>query len=484
MRTFWRREFVCAAAAVVACLTVDAALAGQPPSATSKPNFMVILTDDLGYGDLSCYGSATIHTPRLDRMAAEGVRMTDFYVTAATCSPSRASLVSGRYPLRAGVPSVLFATESKGLPLAELTIADLLRPLGYATACVGKWHLGHLPPFRAHRRGFQEWFGLPYANDTFRWKFDEPFQHNIAPIDLPLMRGDEMIESPVNQETLTERYTDEATAFIRRNQDRPFFLYLAHTFPHTPLYVSARFAGKSQGGLYGDTVECIDWSVGQILDTLQRLHLDERTLVMFTSDNGPAGPGWQFGPRGGGGSAGPLRGGKFTTFEGGHRVPGIFRWPGKIPAGRVLSEVATTMDLLPTLVKLAGGQPPADRVIDGKDIWPLLAGQPGAKSPYDAFYYYQSEQLQAVRAGRWKLFLPQDQYPEPTSIMYRLNPAWAKSRFPLRPKPVLYDLVGDIAEQHDVAAEHPDVVQRLLEQARRFDHDLQADKRPEQILAR
>jgi arylsulfatase A-like enzyme len=449
-----------------------------------KPNFVVILTDDLGYGDLSCYGSTTIRTPRLDRMAEEGVRLTDFYVTAATCSPSRASLLTGRYPLRAGVPSVLFPTEAKGLPLAEVTLADLLQSQGYATACVGKWHLGHLPPLRPHRRGFDLWFGLPYANDTVRWKFDEPFHHNLAPIELPLMRGDEVIESPVNQETLTERYTAEALAFIGRNKDRPFFVYLAHTFPHMPLYVSARFAGKSRGGLYGDTVECIDWSVGQILDALVELHLDQRTLVMFTSDNGPAGPGRKFGRRGGGGSAGPLRGGKFSTFEGGHRVPAIFRWPQQIPAGRVLHELATTLDLLPTFVKLAGGQPPADRTIDGKDIWPLLSGRPGASSPYSAFYCYQSEQLQAVRVGQWKLFLPQSRYPESTSIMYRLDPAWAQSRFPLRPKPVLYDLDNDLAESRDVAEEHPDVVERLTEMAHTFDRELQADKRPEQVIQR
>ena len=456
-----------------------AARAGERPR---PPNFIIILADDLGYGDLSCYGSEKIATPRLDRMAAEGVRLTDFCVTAPICSPSRASLLTGRYAQRAGLPFVLFPTERKGLAPEEITLAEVLKARGYATACIGKWHLGFLPPFAPMRQGFDEFFGLPYSNDSARQPVGKPFDPVLAPVELPLLRGSEVVEAPVTQETLSERYTEEAIGFIKRNRDRPFFLYLPHTFPHRPLHASERFRGRSRAGLYGDTVECLDWSTGRILDTLAELGLDEQTLVCFTSDNGPPPPAPARGEQDGSGSAGPLRGWKFTAYEGGFRVPAIFRWPGKIPAGRVCPELATTMDLLPTLAKLAGASPPRDRTLDGKDIWPLLA-KAKAHSPHKFFGYYLDNQLQAVRSGRWKLILEQHGYPSLTTIMYTNRPQVMQRHFPLREQPSLYDLETDVGEKHDVAAEHPDVVKRLTKLAGNFDRRLRSDRRPEAVVA-
>ena len=444
------------------------------------PNFVVILADDLGYADLSCYGSKLISTPRLDQMAREGIRFTDFHVTASICSPSRASLLTGRYAQRAGMPFVLFPTEPKGLPPEEVTIAELCKQRGYATACIGKWHLGFLPPFRPAQQGFDYFFGLPYSNDSARQLADKPFDPVLAPVELPLYRGDELLEAPVRQESLTERYTEEAIQFIRRNRERPFLLYLAHTFPHRPLHASERFNGKSRGGLYGDTVECIDWSTGQILDALKELGLEERTLVCFTSDNGPAPTGQKSDQ--GGGSAGPWRGLKFTSYEGGFRVPAIFRWPGRIAPGRICAELATSMDLFPTFAKLAGAPVPKNLVVDGKDIWPLLT-KAGARTPHSLFCYYLDYQLQAVRSAHWKLFLPQAEYPKLTTIMYTNRPQVLQRHFPLRSAPVLYDLETDPAETRDVAGEHPVEVKRLTKLARDFDRQLHADKRPESVVS-
>jgi arylsulfatase A-like enzyme len=430
---------------------------------------------------LGCYGSGKIATPRLDRMAAEGVRLTGFCVTAPICSPSRASLLTGRYAQRAGLPFVLFPTERKGLAPEEITLAEVLKERGYATACIGKWHLGFLPPFQPMRQGFDEFFGLPYSNDSARQPEGKPFDPVLAPVELPLLRGSEVVEAPAAQETLTERYTEEAIRFIRRNRDRPFFLYLPHTFPHRPLHASQRFRERSRAGLYGDTVECLDWSTGRILDTLTELGLDAQTLVCFTSDNGPPPPAPARGEQGGSGSAGPLRGWKFTPYEGGFRVPAILRWPGKIPAGRVCPELATTMDLLPTLAKLAGARLPPDRALDGKDIWPLLA-EAKAHSPHKLFCYYLDNQLQAVRSGRWKLILTQHEYPSLTTIMYTNRPQVMQRHFPLRDRPSLYDLEADLGEKRDLAAEHPEVVKRLTKLARNFDHKLRLDRRPEVVL--
>jgi arylsulfatase A len=473
---------------VLAALSAGAGLsaltAAPVPRAGERmrpPNFIIILADDLGYSDLSCYGSQKIATPRLDRMAAEGVRLTDFHVTAPICSPSRASLLTGRYAQRAGLPFVLFPTERKGLPPEEITLAELLKERGYVTACIGKWHLGFLPPFQPMRQGFDEFFGLPYSNDSARQPPDKPFDPVLAPVELPLLRDTNIVEAPVVQNTLTERYTEEAVRFIRLNRDRPFFLYLPHTFPHRPLYASERFRSRSRAGLYGDTVECLDWSTGRILDTLAELGLDAQTLVCFTSDNGPPPSAPARDEQGASGSAGRLRGWKFTAYEGGFRVPAIFRWPGKIPAGRVCSELATTLDLLPTLAKLAGTKPPRNRAIDGKDIWPLLT-KPGARSPHQLFCYYLDNQLQAVRDGRWKLILEQGEYPSLTTIMYTNRPQVMQRHFPLRDRPELYDLETDVSEKQDVAADHPDVVNRLKKLAGDFDRRLQSDRRPEAVV--
>lgn len=442
-----------------------------------QPNFIVIFADDLGYGDLGAYGSTTIRTPNLDRMAAEGMRFTDFYATAPFCSPSRASLLTGRYPVRAGVPYVLFPTELTGLAPAEITVAEILSDEGYATAAIGKWHLGWPKPFRAQRHGFDFFFGLPYSNDMLKWEPDEVLRPQHAFWKLPLLDNDRVVEAPVNQHTLTRRYTERAVRFIEENRSRPFFLYFPHTFPHNPHYASEDFEGRSPHGLYADTVEELDWSVGEVLRTLRDLELDERTLVVFTSDNGPARPGARRGPRIGGGSTGGLRGRKGNTFEGGMREPGIFRWPGKIAAGVETSEPASILDLLPTLAELGGAQAPADRVIDGRSIVDLLTGKT-AELPQEPFFYYFGVQLQAIRLGNWKLFPRQAEPPERSSSLWYLhNPELHERHHRLRAEPELYDLAADPAETRNLASSRPEVVQRLGRIASRFDEGMQRDKR-------
>jgi arylsulfatase len=435
-----------------------AAQAAPAKNSTRPPNVVVIFADDLGYGDLGCYGAKKIRTPNLDRMAREGVRLTDFYVAQGVCSASRAALLTGRYPNRVGILGALGPGSKNGIAAHERTLADLLKTRGYATACIGKWHLGHLPQFLPTRHGFDEYFGLPYSNDM--WP-----RHPTAKFpDLPLMEGEKVIATNPDQSQLTTRYTERAVDFIGRHRDGPFFLYLAHSMPHVPLFVSERFRGKSEGGLYGDVVMELDWSVGQILEALRRHGLDENTLVIFTSDNGP----WlSYGNHGG--SAGLLREGKGTTWEGGVREPFLARWPGRIPAGSTSREPAMTIDLLPTVARLAGAKLP-DHKIDGKDIWPLLSGQPGAKSPHEAYYFYWNRQLQAVRSGRWKLYFPHD---------YRTlagapggrdgQPAvYKQAQTGLE----LYDLEADVGERTEVAARHPDVVRRLQRLANEARADL------------
>ena len=457
-------------------------LAAAPGAAEPPPNFVVIFADDLGYGDLGCYGSKTIRTPRIDRMAAEGARFTDFYAAAPFCSPSRASMLTGRYPGRAGVPHVLFPTERTGLPPSEVTAAELLRQAGYATACIGKWHLGYPPALRAHRQGFDSFFGLPYSNDMYLWDRKEPFRAQHAFIELPLMRNDDTVEAPVNQRTLTRRYTDEAVRFIRDNRDRPFFLYLPHTFPHLPTYAGADFDGRSPHGHYADSVEEVDWSTGVILDTLAELGLDRRTLVVFTSDNGPTaargGPKSHWGDRGIGGSPGPLRGWKGTTWEGGMCVPAVFRWPGRIPAGHEIAEVASILDILPTVAALAGVAPPRDKVIDGGSLRGLLEGRSSGLGER-LFCYYFGDQLQAVRQGRWKLVRKLDEYPPyPTSLWFVNNEKLFQAQHRLQAAPELYDLGQDIGEKNNVAGQFADVVRKLEKLAEEFDAGLQRDKQP------
>lgn len=394
------------------------------------PNIVIIFADDLGYGDLSCYGHPTIHTPNLDRMAAEGAKLTQFYAAASVCTPSRAGLMTGRLPIRSGMCSdrrrVLFPNSGGGLPDSEITIAEALKGAGYATACVGKWHLGHLPQFLPMRHGFDEYFGIPYSND-------------MKPS--PLMDGERVVEEPAKQDTLTIRYTERALRFIRANRGRPFFLYFPHTFPHVPLFASEAYKGKSLRGLYGDVVEELDWSVGQILDCLRQEALAENTLVVFTSDNGP----WLT-QKLNGGSAGLLRGGKGSTWEGGMREPCVAWRPGTIAAGSVRADVTSTMDLFPTCLALAGVDLPADRAFDGESLIPVLTGT-GSKQG-DTMLFYRGTRLMACRKGPWKAHLiTQDGYggkPEEHD------------------PPALYHLNRDPSEQHDVAQDHPEVVAEIL----------------------
>ncbi|MHC4354012.1 MAG: sulfatase family protein [Planctomycetota bacterium] len=368
-----RRGFLRLAGATAAGVVLSDFAQGARRAA-NKPNFIIIFCDDMGYGDLGCFGSTKHRTPNIDRMAAEGARFTSFYVTSGVCTPSRSSLMTGCYPRRVSMHKsaknewVLFPVAKKGLNPNEITIADLLKSQGYATACIGKWHLGDQPEFLPTRQGFDYYYGIPYSNDMgSRQRKQNP--------PLPLMRNEKVIEAPVDQNTVTKRYTEEVVKFITANKDKPFFVYLPHTMVHNPVHSSEKFRGKSANGGYGDATEEIDWSTGEILATLEKLGVDDNTLVIFTSDNGAANR-W-------GGSNLPLSGFKGSTMEGGMREPCVMRWPGKIPAGGKCDELTSTLDLLPTLAKLAGTKAPDDRIIDGKDIWPLMAGTKGAKSVRD-----------------------------------------------------------------------------------------------------
>lgn len=366
--------------------------------AKGPPNIVVIFCDDLGYADIAPFGGTT-PTPHLSRFAREGMRFTDFYVAQAVCSASRAALLTGCYPNRIGIQGALRPRSKNGIQSGETTIAEILKGRGYATGIFGKWHLGDAPQHLPTRHGFDEWFGLPYSNDM--WPLHPTSRTNYPP--LPLYENEAIVQLMPDQRFLTTGYTERAVQFIERNKARPFFLYLPHNMPHVPLFVSERFEGKSGRGLYGDVIQELDWSVGEILRALKRNGLDDNTLVVFTSDNGP----WLlYGDHAG--SAGPLREGKATTFDGGVRVPCLMRWPGKIPAGSVCRELSTTMDLLPTVARLAGTNAPMDRTIDGRDIWPLMSGVPNAKSPHAADHYYWNRGLEAVRSGKWKLHLEHD----------------------------------------------------------------------------
>jgi len=443
----------------VVSATLIAQRDARAQSPDPPPNVVVIFADDLGYGDLGCFGSEKHRTPNLDRMAAEGMRFTSFYVTSGVCSPSRSSLMTGCYPRRVGLHEnelgqfVLFPGNQTGLNPDEITIAEVVKEQGYATQIVGKWHLGDQPAFLPTRQGFDHYFGIPYSNDLGKWKPERGYP------PLPLLRDESVIETEPDQAQLTPRYTAEAIEFITAHRGEPFFLYMPHTFPHTPLYASERFHGKSANGRYGDAVEELDWSVGEILDTLDQLGIAGRTLVIFTSDNGAA--------RGPGGSNAPLRGYKASTWEGGQRVPCVMRWPGKIPAGAECDELATSMDVMPTVARLAGGATPPDRIIDGRDIWPLMAGEPGAKSPHEAFYYYFIRHLDAVRSGPWKLFVARRTANSPRPAP---NIPYTSASTPIPHE--LYNLEGDLGEQNNVAAEHPEVVERLLALVERAREDL------------
>jgi arylsulfatase A len=415
--------------------------------AADTPNLIFINIDDLGYADIGPFGSKLNCTPHLDRMAQEGRKLTCFYA-APVCSPSRAALMTGCYPKRSlSIPHVLFPGNDVGLAPEEITVAELLKKQGYATGCIGKWHLGDQPEFLPRQQGFDYYFGLPYSNDM--GPAEDGVKSSLgAPIPkrkgkgqgqppLPLLRNETVLKRVLahDQTTLVALYTEEAVKFIREHQEERFFLYLPHSAVHFPIYPGEAFQGKSNNGIYGDWVEEVDWSVGQVLDAVRELGLSENTLVVFTSDNGGT-------PRG---VNAPLRGYKGSTWEGGMREPTIAWWPGKIPAGTETDAVTSMMDILPTFVKLAGGSLPPDRTLDGGDIWPILTGEPGAKSPYDVFYYYRGLNLQAVRSGPWKLHLA---------------------------KTDLYNLETDIGETTNVTAANPEVVQRLRNLANKMKDDL------------
>jgi arylsulfatase A-like enzyme len=449
-----RRDFLktvglgaAALAAPVWRSSAGAALRSAPEA--GLPNFVFILADDLGYQDLGCYGSTKNRTPNLDRMAAEGTRFTSFCSTSGVCTPSRSSLMTGCYPRRVNMHEdengewVLFPVARKGLNPDEITVARLLKKKGYATQAVGKWHLGDQSPFLPRRHGFDGYFGIPYSNDMGA----SPGSPNPP---LPLMRDDEVIEAPVDQDTLTERYTREAVRIIAENNDRPFFLFVSHLMPHTPLHFGERFRGKSANGKYGDAVEELDWSTGEVLSALKAHGCDGTTLVIFTSDNGGVRPD----------NNGPLNGTKGSTLEGGHRVPFLARWPGRVPAGKLCGELATMMDVLPTFAALAGLEPPRDRVIDGHDITALLERPESARTPTDVFYYYFMGQLQAVRSGRWKLHLP----------LKAKRHGWHLA--PYEEKGMLFDLEADPGESSNVLGGHPDVAARLAALADRAREDI------------
>ncbi len=415
------------------------------------PNFVILFADDMGYSDWDLGGDPTIRTPNLNRMAAQGVRLTQFYSGNTVCSPSRAALLTGRNGMRTGLISVLFPPHTRGLPVEEITLADALKPLGYSTACIGKWHLGHTREYLPLRQGFDYYYGLLYSND-------------MEPTDL--WRNDEMIQHPVDQTNITMDYTREALAFIEREKDNPFLLYLPYTMPHTPLFASEKFRGTSKRGLYGDVIEELDWSVGTILDALDRLGLSENTLVIFTSDNGPA-----MLMRQDGGAVGLFRGAKGDTWEGGMREPFIARWPGRLPAGVVSPAVGSVLDFLPTCVKLAGGECPQGRPLDGIDLMPTLEG---TETSERTIYYYWNQHMCAVRHGKWKLHL---RYYDHTSGRYMVEENWVEPEAPL-----LFDLEVDPGERFDLAAGEPQVLSRLTALAEAYKSEIEANGENRELI--
>lgn len=450
------------------CLTSRSIGVEHRAPKSTLPNIIIIFTDDQGYADVGVFGAKGFSTPNLDRMAAEGRRFTDFHVTQPVCSASRTGLLTGCYSNRLGIHGALGPNATHGIADTEMTLAQLLKQKGYTTGMAGKWHLGHHPQFLPTHHGFDEYYGLPYSNDM--WPLHPEARPGTYP-PLPLIEGDKVLKLGLgheDQEQLTTQYTERAVSFIERNRDRPFFFYLAHSMPHVPLHVSSKFKGKSKQGLYGDVIMEIDWSVGEVLKTLKKYDLDDNTLVIFTSDNGP----WlSYGNHAG--SAYPLREGKGTSWEGGTREPCIMRWPGKIPAGTVGKEMLMTLDLFPTIAKLVGADLPKHK-IDGLDVWPLIVGKRGAANPHAAYYtYYEVNQLQAVTSGdgHWKLILPHT---------YRTlgGRPGGKDGIPAKyetvkvTEPELYDLKADNRELRNVAAQHPDIVQRLLAGAEEARQDL------------
>jgi len=457
---------------IVSCLIFFEGCALSEAQTADQPNIVIVFADDLGYGDLGTYGHPTIMTPHLDRMAAEGMKFSQFYSAASVCTPSRAALLTGRLPVRSGMASdarrVLFPDSKYGLPAEEITIAEALKEVGYATAAIGKWHLGHHDQYLPTNHGFDSYYGIPYSNDMNRvvggqWKeiFWEP---KVEFWNVPLMRDLEIIERPADQTTITKRYTEETVEFIRENKDGPFFAYLAHSLPHVPLFTAEEFNGVSRRGLYGDVIEEIDWSVGQIMQALEEEGIADNTLLFFTSDNGP----WlTFDTQGG--SAGLLRGGKGMTWDGGMREPGLAWWPGTIPAGVVQPIVASTMDLFTTALAMGGADVPDDRIIDGKNLLPALTGE-SAEEVRDSYIYYRGATIYAARKGPWKAhFITQWAYESDNQYMEH-DP------------PLLYNLDLDPSEQYDIAADHPEIIQEIRDVVKMHQDNMVA--RDDQLAAR
>jgi arylsulfatase len=455
---------------IVLALVALSLLTAPALAAERPPNVVIILADDMGYGDLGCYGHKKIKTPNIDQLAAKGTRFTNFYVSQPVCTASRTSLLTGCYANRVSMAGALNHQSKVGIHKDERMLQELLKAKGYATACYGKWHLGDRSPFLPTKRGFDDFAGLPYSNDNGPL---HPTMPGLPP--LPFYRGEKVAEKDPDQARFTRRFTDLAVEFIAKHQHEPFFLYVPHVMPHVPIFASQESKGRSSAGVYGDVIEELDWGVGEVLTALKRYDLEQNTLVIFASDNGPF---LSYGTHAGG--AGPLREGKLTTFEGGVRVPGIARWPGKVPAKRVCDTPLMTIDLLPTLCKLCGaGQPKLP--IDGKDVSPILFGEAGARSPHDAYFFYAGNELHAVRSGKWKLHLPHEyltvngppgldgkpanhgkQKPE---AMTESGLRGIASRHGYKVQKIelaLYDLDADVGESVNVADKHPDVVKRLL----------------------
>jgi arylsulfatase A len=443
-------------------LLVVTTLAG----AAEPPNVVLIFADDLGYADVGCFGAKGNATPNIDRLALEGRKFTRFYVSSAVCSASRAALMTGCYHSRVGIHGALGPNAKTGLNPAETTLAEMLKVQGYVTGMVGKWHLGSEADFLPVKQGFNEWLGLPYSNDM--WPSHPEAKAGTYP-PLPLFDGDKVIDSDVSAEEQAELprlYAERAVDFIRRSKDRPFFLYFAPNMPHVPLFAGDRFHGKSKRGIFGDVISEIDWSVGEIVRTLDELGLSENTLVVFASDNGP----WlSYGDHAG--SASPLREGKGTSWEGGIRVSCVMRWPGRIPAGTVCDEPLMTIDLLPTIARVSGAKLPEVK-LDGRDAWPLLAGDKGATSPHSAYFiYYANNQLQAVIAGQWKLVLPHG-YRTLGDQPRATGGTPAKYRQAKVEQPELYDLKADAGETADLSSSQIELVERLSRLADEMRADL------------
>ncbi len=443
-----------------------AAMCGLPANGEQPPNIVIIFTDDQGYADVGSYGAKGFETPNIDRLAAEGMRFTDWYVAQAVCSASRAALLTGCYPNRIGIMGALGPRSRHGIHSDETTLAEVCKSKGYATAIFGKWHLGFQKEFLPLQHGFDEYYGLPYSNDM--WPLHPNYAHLPDPAvrrkqgfpELPMYEGNAIVNKEVtgeDQARLTTEYTERAVDFINRNATQPFFLYVPHSMPHVPLFVSEKFKGKSEQGMYGDVIMEIDWSVGQIIESLEKNGIRNRTLVIFTSDNGP----WvSYGDHAG--SAVPLREAKGTMFDGGCRTPCVMSWPGKIPQGSTCRELAATIDIVPTVCGLIGADLPKN-MIDGKNIWPLMTGDAAAKTPHEAYYFYYGRQLQAIRSGPWKMHFKHG---------YRtLNGRKGGTGGTPVPydqaviQPSLYNLDQDISESKDVQAEHPEIVALLSHMA-------------------